>query len=269
LVLVGLPPKDLLEDVALAWKQAGFDVDECFRRAVSVTNEWTYTSGTGVPVAERIAPKWISERTIPPKLRSLEECLNPQPLAASVMHKLLDWIDRVDSASQLGLLSPPFQTREGDDIFPDEPWWLTDVQRKEGPEGEKEPPRGDEDGAASSENAADLEDAPLDNALTEDEDPLSDADGAADRTDTQEPRSNLDCGKLLYRKSASEDQSNGTRGNLPLAHVPPVLRKRKRETMEVDSPPAADSLSPASQELSPFMRACGSNQDASLAREDK
>ncbi len=148
MVLVGLPPKDLLEDVALAWKQAGFDVDECFRRAVSVTNEWTYTSGTGVRVAERIAPKWISERTIPPKLRSLEECLNPQPLAASVMHKLLDWIDRVDSASQLGLLPPPLQTRAGDAIFPDEPWCLTDVQGNAEPEGTRKPPEGDEAGPA-------------------------------------------------------------------------------------------------------------------------
>lgn len=143
------------------------------------------------------------------------------------------------------------------------------MQRKERVEGEKEPPKGDEDGPASSEDGADLEDAPLDDALTEDEDPLSDADGATDRTDTQEPRYNLNCGKLLYRKSASEDQSNVTRGNLPLARVSLVPRKRKRETMEVGSPPAADSSSPVSQELSPFMRACGSNQDASLAREDE
>ena len=38
-VLVGLPPKDLLDVVASAWREAGLDVDECFRRAVSVTNE--------------------------------------------------------------------------------------------------------------------------------------------------------------------------------------------------------------------------------------
>ena len=60
------------------------------------------------------------------------------------------------------------------------------MQRKERVEGGKEPPKGDEDGPASSEDGADLEDAPLDNALTEDEDPLSDADDAAGTTDTQE-----------------------------------------------------------------------------------
>ena len=159
-VLAGLPPKDLLDLVALAWREAGFDVEECFRRAVSVTNEWTYTSGNGVAVAERIAPKWISERAIPHKLRSLEESLNPQPLAASVIHTLLDWIDRVDFASQRGLAPPPFQTQDGEDIFPDKPWWLTDVQHKEEPEREKDPAKGDEDGPASSDHdAADLEDA--------------------------------------------------------------------------------------------------------------
>ena len=167
-------------------------MDECFRRAVSVTNEWKYTSGNGAPLAERIAPKWISERAIPHKLRSLDESLNPQPLAASVIHRLLDWIDRVDFASQRGLLAPPFQTQDGEDIFPDEPWWLTDVERKEEPEGEKQPAKGDEDGPASSEeDAADLEDAPPDDALEEDEDPLSDAEDTAGAIDSQQPRNDV------------------------------------------------------------------------------
>jgi hypothetical protein len=101
----------LLEIVASAWRDAGFDVDECFRRAVSVTNEWKYTSGNGAPVAERIAPKWISERAIPHKLRSLEESLNPQPLAASVIHTLLDWIDRVDLHHNVVWLRLPSKRR--------------------------------------------------------------------------------------------------------------------------------------------------------------
>ena len=184
-----MPPKDLLEAVELAWRQAGFDVDECFRRAVSVTNEWTYTCGENVPATERIAPKWISERTIPQKLRNLDECLNPQPLAASVIHSLLDWIDRVDFASQCGMAPPPFQTPDGESIYPDEPWWLTDVQRKEEPKDEKDLAKGDEDGPASSENGeTDLEDAPADDALTEDEDPLSDMEDARGVLDSQQPR---------------------------------------------------------------------------------
>ena len=51
--LVGLPPKDMMEEVEAAWARAGLNVDECWRRAVSVTNEWVYTPGTG-PVGNRI-----------------------------------------------------------------------------------------------------------------------------------------------------------------------------------------------------------------------
>ena len=37
---VGVPPTDLLEDVAHAWKKAGLDVDKCFRLAAAVPDEW-------------------------------------------------------------------------------------------------------------------------------------------------------------------------------------------------------------------------------------
>ena len=244
-------------------------MDECFRRAVSVTNEWTYTSGNGVPVAERIAPKWISERAIPHKLRTLEESLNPQPSAASVIHTLLDWIDRVDFASQRGLAPPPFQTQDGEDIFPDEPWWLTDVQRKDEPDGEKDPAKGDEDGPASSD-AADLEDAPPDDALTEDEDPLSDADDA-EALDSQRPRSKLERDpNLSWRKGAGGDHPTPFRGSSHATPVLPLLKKRKREPLEVVvASGERASLSSGSQELSSFMRACGNNPDESLPREDQ
>ena len=46
-MLVGMPPKDLIDVVAAAWREAGLDVDECFRRAASVTNEWKYVACTG------------------------------------------------------------------------------------------------------------------------------------------------------------------------------------------------------------------------------
>ena len=116
-MLVGLPPKDLLEDVAKAWRAAGMNVDECFKNAVSVTGEWTYTPGDG-PIADRITPKWSSEQTIPLKSRTIAEVLNPQPQASTVIHNLLDWIDRVDLASQRGSPRPAFMTLNGEDIFP-------------------------------------------------------------------------------------------------------------------------------------------------------
>ncbi len=84
------------------------------------------------------------------------------------MKRLLDWIDRVDRASQTHAPKPAFQTEDGRAIFPDddEPWWLTDVSRR-APE-EEEQQNGDEDGPPSD----------LDEALqaeVSDDDPLSEA----------------------------------------------------------------------------------------------
>ena len=257
----------------MAWRQAGFDVDEIFRRAVSVTNEWKYTSDNGVPVVDRIAPKWMSERAIPHKLRTFQESLKPQPVAASVIHTLLNWIDHVDFASQSGQPSPPFETPNGEDIFPDEPWWLTDVQRKEEPDVAK-PTNGDEDGPASSEDAADLEDAPPDDALTEDEDPLTDLD-EADEMGQKKPGSELvddghDPVLGWLEEAAVGDQQGPTRKS---SHDPPLLplrKKHKCETLEADAACGeGDSRSSAPQEPSAFMRACGSNMDDSLPRGDQ
>ena len=43
---VGLPPEDLLEEIARAWAAKGYDVDEILKRAASVTGEWTYQPAT-------------------------------------------------------------------------------------------------------------------------------------------------------------------------------------------------------------------------------
>ena len=42
-VAVGLPPEDLLDEVAQAWAAAGWDVNEALTCAAGVTAEWTYT----------------------------------------------------------------------------------------------------------------------------------------------------------------------------------------------------------------------------------
>ena len=96
LSLLGVPPKDLIDEVARALREAGLNVDECFKRACAVTNEWTYTEGHP-DVRSRFAPKWVSEFHIPVKMRSLAEILDPQPRASAVIHKVLDWIERRDS----------------------------------------------------------------------------------------------------------------------------------------------------------------------------
>ena len=112
--LVGLPPEDLLDEVAHAYLEAGLDVDACFAAAADVTKEWSYTPcgfGTDpaacVNVRSRLTPRREEERRAPLKLQSLKHILNPQPQAAEVFMHLLRWIDRCDHASQIGGEAPP------------------------------------------------------------------------------------------------------------------------------------------------------------------
>ena len=54
--LVGIPPKDLLDDVDQAWRAAGLDAVECFRRATEVTCEWVYSPPIEVILATLASP---------------------------------------------------------------------------------------------------------------------------------------------------------------------------------------------------------------------
>ena len=181
--LLGLPPADLIDEIAAAWQAAGMDVVECLRRAASVTGEWVYTP-SDEELRDRFTPRRTAEHTVPVKQRELWEILNPQPRAAAVLHRLLDWIDRVDIASKRDEPRPLFATAEGGSIWPedDDPWWLTEMQRKTPKESQPGLGPGDEDGPAEEEGNEEQE-RPED-ALTEDEDPSSesDADGVNDET---------------------------------------------------------------------------------------
>ena len=85
-----------------------------------------------------------------------------------MIQKLLKWITRVDEASRSNAPRPPFADEEGRPIFPDGPWWLTDVSRR----AEEE----------QKTNAQDVEDGPPSEmeegqpAEVSDEDPLTDAE---------------------------------------------------------------------------------------------
>ena len=73
---------------------------------------------------------------MPIKWRSLEETLNPQPVAFDVIRKLLQYIDSCDEASKSNLPPPRLCAEDGSPIFPPEGdefelWWLTDAKRKE------------------------------------------------------------------------------------------------------------------------------------------
>jgi hypothetical protein len=133
---VGLPPADLLDDVASAWREAGLDVDACFEAAVKVTGEWTYQPATEDQdacrnVLDRLEPVHVEARRVPLRLASLPQILNPQPKAADVVHALLSWIHRADAASQAGDRKPLFEREDGTPIFPPgEVWWLTEFEKR-------------------------------------------------------------------------------------------------------------------------------------------
>ena len=86
--LVGVPPKDLVSSLAVALRRAGYDYDEVFQRCIGVSNEWNYNPTSSSNVAERFSQKYIRQRSVPMTHKTLEELLNPQPVAqkACVLH---------------------------------------------------------------------------------------------------------------------------------------------------------------------------------------
>ena len=137
LELIGLPPADLLDDVAEELLRRGIDVNAFFKAACTITGEWVYTDaptglspGAARDVRSRLRPRLEARRRIPLKLRTLKETLEPQPAMTAVISRFLEWAEREDSALHAGLPPPKFETATGARIFPSdgEEWWLTDVQ---------------------------------------------------------------------------------------------------------------------------------------------
>ena len=72
--LVGIPPRDLVEDLAQALLRAGIDVDSFFEKACQVSGEWKYDRSQA-RVLDRIQQKFSNERTVPLRFRTLGSCL--------------------------------------------------------------------------------------------------------------------------------------------------------------------------------------------------
>ena len=72
--LIGVPPIDLIADVAAALKRAGLDADTVFRTATSVSQEWDYDAVA--PVNNRFHQKRREERTVPMRHKTLVETLS-------------------------------------------------------------------------------------------------------------------------------------------------------------------------------------------------
>ena len=111
-------------------------MDACFDAAAVVIGQWAYTNaspGTDPCCDVRARLRHVREEEARVKLQlfSVEDILNPQPHAATVVHALLFWIDEADKASVRGAAKPPFSRPDGSPIFPpDEEWWLTSFDKR-------------------------------------------------------------------------------------------------------------------------------------------
>ena len=133
LELVGIPPADMLDEVAQKWQEANLDVNTCFEAAAQVTGEWTYTPADHDEdacrnVLTRFEPLKNIERRVPLRLKPLSTALDPQPTTAAVLKEVLQWIGRCDQASQDGQPRPPSERANGDNLFPEGEWWLTELE---------------------------------------------------------------------------------------------------------------------------------------------
>lgn len=77
IMLVGVLPKDKVEDLAQALIAKGIDADEYFEDAGKVTRDWEYDRNRA-KVVDRFFQRYSRERSITLKRRNTLECLRPQ-----------------------------------------------------------------------------------------------------------------------------------------------------------------------------------------------
>eukprot|EP00662_Eupelagonemidae_sp_cell21_P030375 gene30375-19230_t len=139
---IGIPPADLLDEVAARWRDEGLDVDAMFSAAASVGGMYDYDADAGVTYLERFSPatergkrKGYSEgrgcllrgvggmgararggiRASLHRLRELRECVQPQPEYTAYTRRIVEWVARGDGETL-------------DAAFPRPPvgeWWRT------------------------------------------------------------------------------------------------------------------------------------------------
>ena len=222
--LIGLPPVCMLDEVCAAWREAGLNVEECLQRCATVTREFVYTPGGHGDLRRSFTPKFNQQHSVPVKHKTLAEILNPQPRAAAVFHRLLDWIDRVDMASQRGEARPEFATPDGMPIFPEgeneDGWWLTHQRSMSEPPKKAPADAVMEDGPPQSDDEA----PPADDEL------LSDDDEAAMSDEEEEVGDGFGC-ESQSQNAAPKDHDPDILWTRPptLERPPPCYFERQRD----------------------------------------
>ena len=83
--LVGVPPVDLISEVASALRAAGIDPVDFLKKCCDVTREFVYDATGAEDLRDRIKPRFQSQKLLPVKNRTLGEVLNPQPKCSKVL----------------------------------------------------------------------------------------------------------------------------------------------------------------------------------------
>ena len=213
--LVGLPPKDMLDEVAKAWQDAGMDVDKCFRRAMDVTGDWMYTDAVKGEdatknVMSRLTAKYDHQRRVPLRLKTLKDILDPQPTTAKVLHQLLAWTDQEDYSSQGHPLSGnggSANPTAAADLFNKAPtkWWMTEFERRKPADAPSESENEDEELSGD-------DDSDTDRADTESSDDCAPPSSDQHKGDRTSSNSNLNNLNSKRQKTSSGSTAGGASG---------------------------------------------------------
>ena len=80
--LVGIPPKDLIAAVVEAMNKAGLDGVDILKKSCDITREFAYDP-TVEDMVDRVKPRYVSEKSLPVKNRSLPFFVLGLPYACS------------------------------------------------------------------------------------------------------------------------------------------------------------------------------------------
>lgn len=111
---IGIPPADLLEDVAAAVAAAGLDIHVFFSAAASVTGNFAYAAHDGMKILDRFSPATERGRKKKYRIHGLERILDPQPRYTAYVRNILGWIEENGTDRQRSFPEAP----KGD-------WWRT------------------------------------------------------------------------------------------------------------------------------------------------
>ena len=206
-----------------------------------MTRDWSYAQAKTHDelcrdVRTRLRPAQEIERRVPLRLKSLETVLNPQPATAAVLHEVLQWIRRCDEASQASLPMPATVRLNGESLFPEGEWWLTELEKRRPQTSCKD--LADDVNYESGEVTSDADKAWWRGGASD----SGDDSGASEQSDTSLPagprlqrrrheKTNKSTAAISSARTASSSQhpAKAQKGGPELLAAPPIRRLRGKQ----------------------------------------